>query len=247
MLRRFNQSRQYLRRFVRNRFSPHQYLGLHLTLGLLLVALAMRVFVEIIDDVRDHDRFAAFDEVILRHLHLYAGRAGIGWAKFVSSLGSVTAFTCVGIVVASFLFARKHPVLLIGWVAALAGGGILDGVLKISFQRPRPSWHDPFIVYPPWSWSFPSGHAVESIVAYGMLAYLLITLLPGRPLARVLIAIFSAVLIATIGFSRLYLGVHYPSDIFGGFVVGFGWLCVCITGLESVRRYPSKETTSAQS
>jgi membrane-associated phospholipid phosphatase len=239
MVRLLTHVRPLLHRFIRDRLSTREYLGLHLTLGLLFCAAAMRVFVEIIDDVRDHDRLAAFDQVILKRLHHEASPAGIEWAKIVSSLGSVAAFTWIGIVVAAVLMARKHRVLLAGWVSALAGGGILDWSLKVLFQRPRPSWRDPFVVYPPWSWSFPSGHAIESLLAYGMMAYLLIILMPGGLLPRILVAICAAALILTIGFSRLYLGVHYPSDILGGFTVGFGWLCVCVTGLESVRRYPS--------
>ena len=123
--------------------------------------------------------------------------------------------------------------LLFGWVAALAGGALLDVALKLIFRRPRPTWDMPFLAEE--GWSFPSGHAMGSLVAYGMLAYLLV-LHPKSKGARLAILAITALLVLAIGFTRLYLGVHYFSDVIAGYAAGTVWLAVCISGLEVLRR-----------
>ena len=139
----------------------------------------------------------------------------------------------IGVVVAAFLAIRRHWILLSGWVAAFAGAGVLTTVLKNVIQRPRPIGADQFLHGE--SFSFPSGHALGSLIGYGMLAYLLV--LPvDRRRQQLLIVAAAGVLIVAIGFSRLYLGVHYFSDIIGGYAAGLLWLSACISGLEVVRR-----------
>jgi undecaprenyl-diphosphatase len=77
-----------------------------------------------------------------------------------------------------------------------------------------------------------------SLVGYGMLAYLLLTIWVKRRLIRVSVVSVLSVLVVAIGLSRLYLGVHYFSDIVGGYAAGLLWLSACITGLEIARRQP---------
>jgi undecaprenyl-diphosphatase len=121
-------------------------------------------------------------------------------------------------------------------VAAFLGGGLLDGVLKQIFRRPRPAWDAPIAVSG--GFSFPSGHAMVSLVAYGMLAYLVWLQLEHQR-ARVALVGCTLVLVLLIGLSRMYLGVHYFSDVIAGYAAGAVWLAACITGLEVVRRRPN--------
>jgi membrane-associated phospholipid phosphatase len=85
------------------------------------------------------------------------------------------------------------------------------------------------------SYSFPSGHAMESFVAYGMLAYLAVLWLRTWE-ARVAVICGAALLVVLIGFSRMYLGVHYFSDVIAGYAAGGVWLSALITGAETMRR-----------
>ena len=85
------------------------------------------------------------------------------------------------------------------------------------------------------SYSFPSGHAMESFVAYGMLAYLAVLALKTWE-ARVAAVCGAALLVVLIGFSRMYLGVHYFSDVIAGYAAGGVWLSALITGAETIRR-----------
>lgn len=133
------------------------------------------------------------------------------------------------------LAARREWILLGGWLAAFAGGGLLDAVLKLVIRRPRPPYAAAFLQH--YSWSFPSGHAMASLIGYGMLAYVLGVLWIHRRSAQISVVLGAALVIVAIGFSRLYLGVHYFSDVVGGYAAGLLWLSACISGLEVARRW----------
>lgn len=112
-------------------------------------------------------------------------------------------------------------------VIACAGALVLNQGLKLTFNRPRPLLWPRLITET--SYSFPSGHALGAVVLYGFLAYLLAIRFPVR---AGLIYAFTAMLIFAICLSRLYLGVHYPTDILAGCTIGFLWLIVCIIMLK---------------
>jgi len=139
-----------------------------------------------------------------------------------------------GLVVALGVLVRGQGLLLCGWVATLVGGGVLDMTLKYLIQRPRPVYASPLLHSA--SWSFPSGHAMGSLDGYGMLAYLLVVCWAERRRTRLTIVVVVALLAGAIGVSRLYLGVHYFSDVVAGYAAGLLWLSACITGLEMARR-----------
>jgi undecaprenyl-diphosphatase len=110
------------------------------------------------------------------------------------------------------------------------GGALLNTGLKSVFHRARPTFASEFPVS---SWSFPSGHAMDSLIGYGLLAYWLGERFPHR---RFIIRYAAAALILLIGFARIYLGVHYLSDVIAGFAAGTLWLTVCITGYQFAER-----------
>jgi undecaprenyl-diphosphatase len=117
---------------------------------------------------------------------------------------------------------------------------ILTEALKLVIQRPRPDGAAPFLAGA--SYSFPSGHTLGSVVGYGMLAYLLIREPRTTSVARgvVVVSIATALVIA-IAVSRLYLGVHYFSDVVGALAAGSLWLSACISGMGVVR---GRQTTT---
>jgi undecaprenyl-diphosphatase len=113
---------------------------------------------------------------------------------------------------------RRARLLLI----AMGGEVILEQTIKAMVHRPRP---EPFFHYPlPTSYSFPSGHAFASTVFFGTLAALISPLLPSG-WQRILLWLGAVSMAAAIGFSRIYLGVHYPSDVIAGYLGGLAWLC----------------------
>jgi undecaprenyl-diphosphatase len=117
-----------------------------------------------------------------------------------------------------FLVGRRDRAWLM--VIVMAGAELLLSMLKVHFHRPRP---EAFFGAPlPGSYSFPSGHALLSLCCYGALAALSGT--------KWLVRILAAALILAIGVSRVYLGVHYPTDVIGGYLAGIAWLC-CLAAI----------------
>jgi len=222
--------------FLSRRFAAGEYLGLHLTVGLLLSLGALWLFGGIAEDVIHHDPLTDFDLTVAKLLHQDASPILTEIAKGVTLLGSPAVITVWALIAAVILLTRREYLTAGGWVAALLGGGLLDGMLKQIFHRPRPSWDVPIVTAQ--GFSFPSGHAMGSLVAYGMLAYLVWREL-DPPRGRVALAGCALVLVLLIGLSRMYLGVHYFSDVIAGYAAGTVWLTACITGLEVVRRRPS--------
>ncbi|MEW5930502.1 MAG: phosphatase PAP2 family protein, partial [Gemmatimonadota bacterium] len=142
----------------------------------------------------------------------------------------------------AFLWRSRHRwSLLLLWISLL-GARLLSRLLKAVFDRPRPALVDGDLEVLglrfsfPESASFPSGHAVTSAVVYGTLAYLVVRLEPTRRMRRATLAA-AAVLILGIGFSRLYLAVHYPSDVVAGYLAGFAWATWCALGIEALRYF----------
>jgi undecaprenyl-diphosphatase len=222
--------------FVARRFAATEYLGLHLTAGLLLSLGALWLFGGIAEDVVHHDPLTQFDLTIANAFHRHATPTGVAIAKAVSLLGSPGFIAAWGLLLIGLLVVRRQYLLFGGWVAAVAGGGLLDLALKRVFHRTRPTWDLPLLTAR--GWSFPSGHAMGSLVAYGMLAYLLLRERHFRRRQRVVVIVGAILLIVLIGLSRMYLGLHYFSDVIGGYAAGVVWLAACISGLEVVRRKP---------
>jgi membrane-associated phospholipid phosphatase len=165
------------------------------------------------------------------HAHVFplATAALVG----VTTLGSTAALTLVVAIAAAYLFLLRRGREAALLVVVLAGAQLLTWILKAIFERPRPSFTDPVATA---SWfSFPSGHALGSIAVYGTLAYVV-----GRRLdsarARAGVVAGAALLVVLIGFSRLYLGVHYLTDVLAGYSAGLALLLLAVGVLHARSR-----------
>lgn len=225
--------------FFAARFARGEYLGLHLTVGLLISIAGLWLFAGVTEDVLHHDPLTVFDIAVLRLLRSHATDLGDRIFSAISLLGSPVAMGVLAAVVGTTLAIKRQWILVSGWLAAFAGAGVLTAALKNVIKRSRPIGAERFLYGE--SFSFPSAHALGSLIAYGMLAYLLLRVFHRRS-QQLLIVAAACVLVVAIGFSRLYLGVHYFSDIIGGYAAGLLWLSACISGLEVVRRRPSEGT-----
>lgn len=150
----------------------------------------------------------------------------------LTHLGDTVTLAALCIAIALVLIAVGRRGFAFGWVVAVAGNGLLIKALKQVFGRVRPLNSEGFVLEH--GFSFPSGHSSGSVVAYGMLAYLALRLLPVRWHLPSLLA--AVTLAFTVGVSRLFLGVHFASDVIAGFASGTAWLALCITGIEYIRR-----------
>jgi undecaprenyl-diphosphatase len=229
-------SRRFARqiRFLEARFSPEGYLGLHLTIGLLVVLAAGWLFGEIAEDMSRDAATRLLDEHVTSWFHEHATPALTQIARVVTFFGSVGFVTGASFCVAIVLIARKSWYQLLALVLAVGGGGLLNILLKHFFHRQRPVLENPLVTLS--SFGFPSGHTMGSTLFYGLLAIFVAQWLRTWRL-RVLTSCVAALAIVLIGLSRIYLGAHYLTDVIGAIAVGLAWLAFCWTGVETLRKW----------
>ena len=229
-----------IRAFVAARLARGASFGLHLTVGLGISLIGLWGFASIAAKVFHEQSLVQYDLWLLEQLQSRMHPSGYMIAQAVSAVASAPFMIALALAIGSMLALRRQWLLLKGWLIALVGGELLNLVLKGLFQRPRPLHSE---ILSSQSWSFPSGHAMASLVAYGMLVYLLTVLVPGLGRRRLaIVAGCAALLILAIGWSRIYLGVHHFSDVIGGYAAGTLWLSACISGLEVARLSPVLRT-----
>jgi len=226
--------RRHGRRPEGSRFTPLAWLAGWLALGFAVVVGAALVFAEIAENLADGRQLGALDLLFSDTLRATVPLAALRVFAVLTHLGDTATLTGLGIVGAGVLLRLRQRALCAGWALALAGNAVLNRTLKGIFERTRPV-HEHGLAFAD-GWSFPSGHSSGSLVAYGMLAYLLLRLLPARhAAARLPIVALAAALAFTAGCSRVFLQVHFASDVLAGFASGAAWLTVCIGALELAR------------
>ncbi|MFS0723982.1 phosphatase PAP2 family protein [Paenibacillus sp. 1P07SE] len=204
------------------------YLLLGIAAGLLTL-----IFFELAEQLLD-DELIVFDETVLYHLQQLMGtREAVGTVmRGITRLGDGVVQTVL-LVVAALLFwfadKRRDAVIL---AVCLGGGWLLNYTLKAFFGRERPELE--FLVEAS-GFSFPSGHAMVSICFYGMLGYLLYRYFRNRWRLSWVFNVVAVLTAMAIGISRIYLGVHFASDVIAGFAAGGIWLISCILSLKLLR------------
>lgn len=214
--------------------------GDFVSLVLLLVAVGSTwAFVEIADGVRDHE-LHEIDNLILRLFRNpadYADPVGPRWleeaVRDVTALGSVTVLTLlvVSAVLVLWLERRRRAAL---WLAIAALGALLlNSAFKLLFARERPDLIAADSL--PTTYSFPSGHSFLSAAVYLTLGALLTHVLP-RKRTRTFVLGMAMLLTLLTGASRVYLAVHYPSDVLAGWTLGIAWAALCWLVAWNVRK-----------
>ena len=212
------------RSWTRN-LGAEQRFELRLVLFAVALVLVAVPFSYLLFEVIREGPFTRFDETTANDLHrlVIERRALIPAVHGISFLGKPLLLgVCIGIG-ALFAWLRGRRRLSLFLVVTAIGGGLVDSAVKILVNRPRPLVEEPLAHA--FGKSFPSGHAMSSTVTYGAL---LLVFLPMVPKAwRWLAFTSTTLLILAIGVSRLLLGVHFVSDVIGGWALGLAWLCGC--------------------
>ena len=199
------------------------------TVGLVSCLIIIYVVAQISDDVLDREAFA-FDKTILLWIHSFANPTLDGIMRFITRFNDPGTVTVVAAIILGLLLWRRYYSEAQIFIVDCLGGVILSYGLKSVFGKARPDlWQS---AIEDLSYSYPSGHALGSTVLYGFIAYLIAT---RYPQFSPLVYVVAVCLIGAIGLSRLYLGVHWPTDIIGGYGIGFLWLTFCITMLKLKR------------
>lgn len=221
----------------------HTAIGTFLAIGLgtlLLLILAFGGIAGLIEEGRTQ----RFDEAVLLWINAHASPRLDVLALEATALGSGFVVWMIVLVASAFLWVHRNRYSVALLWTAFVGGGILNGALKMAFDRPRPRLFEWGVDYAGQS-SFPSGHSMTAMVVYATLAYLLARLEPSRGMRRLTLLV-AAFLVLVVGLSRLYLGVHYPSDVLAGYVVGLAWATFCVLGIEAVRYFRHREPRVAE-
>jgi undecaprenyl-diphosphatase len=199
-------------------------------LAIFLIAGTAFGFIQLADEISEGET-RAFDTAILlafRNPADHADPIGPWWfevmMKDVTSLGSTTVLTLITAAAIIYLLIERKYAAALFVLVAIGGGSLLSTLLKIGFERPRPDLvaHAAEVH----TASFPSGHALVSTVAYLTLGALLARLQKQRRI-KLYFLIVAVLLSALIGVSRVYLGVHWPTDVLAGWSVGAAWALAC--------------------
>jgi undecaprenyl-diphosphatase len=216
--------------------------------GIFLAGILLLAFGRIAEEVIEGDA-AKFDQAVMLALRTPSDASdplGPAWleeaARDITSLGSYAVLGFMfGAVVIYLLMTKRRSATL--WLSAsILGGVLLSNALKFAFARPRPELVAPLARV--FTSSFPSGHATLAAVTYLTLGALLASLHRSRRLKLYFIGL-AIILTVAIGLSRVYLGVHYPTDVLAGWCIGAAWAALCWSLAAWLQRHgkiePAKE------
>jgi membrane-associated phospholipid phosphatase len=221
-----------LRRAVARRFSREEAAGLSLTVGFLFCAALVALFGLLAREVAVSGTDPLDREVTLwsRGLNLPGGAPA---ARAITFLGDWRFVYPATLLVAGVLALKGRSISAILFSASVVGGGVLEVLLKAAYRRPRPGLVAPLVRET--SFSFPSGHATLATVFFGGLAAVAFRVASRSDLRAAAVAV-AALAVGSVALSRVYLGVHWLTDVAAGVLVGLFWVVVCATATESIAR-----------
>jgi len=235
-----------LKKFIKNRFNINKQNGLYLTLGVVIASLLIFVFLNFIEDLFDKSALLIFDSHVLGVIHNLRTPFLNKIMLFITYMGEWGNITVLFFIILTILIILHKWRYLYSLTISLISAELFIYIVKNLVGRHRPPVTNALILLT--DFSFPSGHSYIAVAFYGLTTYFLFDILTSKIL-RTLVLIFGTILVLALGFSRLYLGVHWPSDILAGFAASASLITMIITFLEIREKfYPVKKpiTESAQ-
>lgn len=219
--------------FVRAHLSPRGYLGLQLALGALVLLGASWLFGGIVEDVVSDDPLTVVDRALADWFDAHSVHALTRAMLSISQVHNTIPVIAIVVALAVFLAWKRERTWLVALAIVVPGGMLLNAVTKEIIARPRPHLQDLAIALS--SYSFPSGHVAGATLLYGFVAlYLIAHIAAWR--WRLLIALVAVLLIVLVGFSRIYLRLHYLSDVLAAVAESVAWLALCLTAINTFKR-----------
>jgi undecaprenyl-diphosphatase len=220
---------------LRRRLSPEGFLGLHLTLSVVILVAATLAFGAIAEDVVTHDHITIVDAKFSSWLHTHGSPVLTRFMLVVSDAHAPLPLAIVSTGVCVYLWIRRVRPWVLTFVITVGGGILLNIILKNIFQRPRPLLENPIVVLT--TYSFPSGHTLTATVFYGTVcAFFWSRVQDWR--WRFAASAAAIALILLVAFSRIYLGAHYLSDVIAAMLEGLAWIVSCLIAMQLI--YPGR-------
>lgn len=221
-------------RFVKKRLTPDEQFGLYLTVGASIALVFVYFFFKILENLMTNESIIQSDLRIINLVQIFRTPRMNQVMLFITYLGKLE-IVAFALGIASFLIAlMKRWRYLIVLLTSVVGGELFILAMKHAIQRQRPPLLNSLVQEN--SFSFPSGHSFVAFSFYGLLAYFLIRSTKKKTL-KILAGAAGVVIILAIGFSRIYLGVHWPGDVLASFAAGAAWLSAFITALEIRKKF----------
>jgi undecaprenyl-diphosphatase len=212
--------------------SPGAQLALRLAFGALVLAMAAWAFGEIADEVHDGEALSDVDEPVTAWLLAHAWpplTAAMLWLTHAHGIAAISLYSAL---FAAWLAFKRQFWWLLTLLLVVPGGMVVNALMKLAFARARPVLDEPVLELA--TYSFPSGHTASSTMFYGLLACYLLPLARTWRLRAVIVSV-AATLVLLVAFSRVYLGVHYLTDVAAAAAEGVAWLALCISGVHALR------------
>lgn len=205
-------------------------LGLRLTIGALILIGASWLFGGIAEDVVTGDRLTIIDLRVAQWFHAHSTPLLTHAMLAVTHIHDPIPVTVAAVLIAVYLAWKRNWYWLVCLGVTLPFGMLLNVFMRYAFHRARPSFDNPLLVLT--SYSFPSGHVAGATLLYGVVAAMLVSSINAWRW-RVMIVLAAITMVALVALSRLYLGVHYLSDVLAAFAEGVTWLTLCLTGIHT--------------
>lgn len=229
----------WVRTFIREKLhSRNEDLPYYITIAIaaLLFIVALNGFVELTDELAERE-LGPFDEFVTEYVTSFRSDALTVFFTFATDLGDRNAYIIVtALLTAFYLIKHRSWKFILQTVLVLLLATLSNIVLKQVINRSRPALEHLVTVN---TLSYPSGHSMSAMAFYGFLIFLCLQYQMARWLKVVIITILIFIILA-VGISRIYLGVHYPSDVAGGFIGGLIWVGFCVvlfTLIDLLRRH----------
>lgn len=175
-------------------------------------------------------------------LHMHGNPVFEAFLFAITQLHSTIGISVMAVVVAIFLWEHGDRYWVLSLAIAVPGGMLVNNLVKRVFERARPHWDDPLLTLA--SASFPSGHTAGATLLYGFLAAYMVWRMKD-PLPRTLAVLGCALMVALVGFSRMYLGVHYLTDVLAAVSLSTCWLVLCLIGVRAYAKHRTAPVPSA--
>ncbi|HET8809700.1 MAG TPA: phosphatase PAP2 family protein [Flavobacteriaceae bacterium] len=227
---------QFLRKHISRKHPDIAYYFL-IFLSLVICVIGLNLFVELTDELLE-EGLKIYDDAVTEYVIAFRSPGLTSFFKIITFFGGVNGYLTVTVLVAVFLILKfRHWQFTLQLMGVVVLAGLSNVVLKRFIDRPRPAIEHLVVVE---SLSYPSGHAMCAMAYYGFLTYLFFHIKMARWLRAILCVLFVS-FIFLIGLSRIYLGVHFPTDVLGGFIAGIIWLAFCIILFNIISLYRRKK------